>query len=126
MRKHPNKHAEGGPKRWRDRLSEPERKRYEGLWAANRGILLPGEHAYSVCNLVVRDLWGRSNLSRETLAAIWDLVDREGLGRLSREEFVVGLWLVDGCLRGRKAPVKVGESVWSSVRGLVGVRVRSG
>lgn len=38
MKKHPNKHHEGDRKRWRDEVSDRERKRYEGLWASNKGL----------------------------------------------------------------------------------------
>ncbi len=37
-KKHPNKHHEGDRKRWRDTVSDRERKRYEGLWASNKGL----------------------------------------------------------------------------------------
>lgn len=138
--KHPNKHAEGARKRWRDAITERERKRYEGVWAANRGLLLSRrdlspavtQHPNTVTAglqdevsaLVVRDLWGRSRLPPHVLEEVWNLVDGRGVGRLTREEFVVGMWLVDQALKGRKVPVKVQESVWASVRGAAGVRVR--
>ena len=158
MRKHPHKHAEGDRRRWRDEIEEVERKRYEGVWAANRGILGPPDevHAY-----VVRDVWSRSGLDPAVLAQIWDLVagtepdarpsvdsarrrpsgDGFSAARdhaspddvaaqppqqrraLRRDEFVVGMWLVDQCLRGRRLPPEVSDSVWQSARNLVvGVR----
>ena len=149
-KKHPNKHAEGDRKRWRDVITERERKRYEGVWAANRGLLSnfapqsDGSKADSVHALVVKDIWQRSGLSFSILEEIWELVegggrrmrelewDKRGRGRgqvrepwLKREEFVVGLWLVDQCLKGRKLPVEVRESVWGSVKRLMsGVTVR--
>ncbi|MCJ1236294.1 Increased rDNA silencing protein [Varicellaria rhodocarpa] len=135
LKKHPNKHAEGDRKRWRDVIDEQEKKRYEGVWAANRGILLiPAPHSSDstaitpeskdlVSNLVVRDIWSRSHLSFSTLAEVWDRVDLRGDGKLAREEFVVGTWLIDQCLKGKKIPVKVSESVWSSVRRLSGIKI---
>ncbi|KAF2838293.1 hypothetical protein M501DRAFT_1005160 [Patellaria atrata CBS 101060] len=141
VRKHPNKHHEGDRKRWRDAITERERKRYEGVWAANRGLHIyvpatngdaPGSHTHrkmiegaqnDVLNLVVRDIWCRSRLPHHVLEEVWNLVDQRRIGRLTREEFVVGLWLIDQRLKGRKLPVKVGESVWASVRG-VGVKVK--
>jgi hypothetical protein len=137
LKKHPNKHAEGDRKRWRDSITEKERKRYEGVWAANRGLLLSPQYFPSMKSpvdsslgscvhaYVVRDIWQRSHLPTNTLSGIWELVDGLGKGRLRREEFLVGLWLVDQCLKGRKLPVKVGESVWESVR-VVGVKVKGG
>jgi hypothetical protein len=128
-KKHPHKHAEGDRKRWRDAITERERKRYEGVWAANRGLLIPmrvrgGQDV--VHGLVVRDIWTRSQLGIRLLEEIWELVEgRIGgpKGMLGREEFVVGMWLVDQCLKGRKLPIAVGDSVWDSVRQLTGVRI---
>lgn len=146
IRKHPNKHHEGDRKRWRDVITERERKRYEGVWAANKGIhsfYTPEEQSYldrhpggkhaqilresvaeQVTNIVARDIWSRSRLPEDVLEHVWDLVDTQSNGRLLKEEFVVGLWLVDQCLKGRKLPTKVTESVWSSVRFLQGIRVK--
>jgi hypothetical protein len=45
-----------------------------------------------------------------------NLVDQDLKGRLSKEEFVVGMWLVDQSLSGRKLPsTKVPPEVWRSV-----------
>ncbi|KAI9793874.1 MAG: Increased rDNA silencing protein [Peltula sp. TS41687] len=142
LNKHPNKHQEGARKRWRDVVTERERKRYEGVWAANKGIHVSVEEVESspvkslqqsqhrllsveslVLNIVVRDIWSRSRLGNEVLEEIWDLVDRKGLGLLEREEFVVGMWLIDQRLKGRKLPVKVSVSVWESVRALRGIKI---
>lgn len=131
-------HHEGSRKRWREEITLRERKRYEGLWASNRGLLLtppstttanyapPGASAAPedeadqlVANVVVRDIWARSRLPFDELAEVWDLVDTRGRGVLDRVAFVVGMWLVDQRLRGRKIPQKVGESVWSSAKGMV-------
>jgi len=149
IRKHPNKHHEGDRKRWRNAVTERERKRYEGVWAANRGIacVYPAEEAAKlaasytendekiattvrdavadqVSDVVVRDLWQRSRLPQHVLQEIWDLVDGSGTRRLGRDEFVVGLWLVDQRLKGRKLPVRVSESVWNSVRLVQGIKIR--
>jgi len=85
----------------------------------------PSEAAWDVLSLVVRDIWMRSRLPEHVLEEVWALVDGREIGRLRREEFVVGMWLIDQRLKGRKLPVKVSESVWGSVRG-VGVRVKVG
>ncbi|KAL8868675.1 MAG: hypothetical protein Q9174_004836 [Haloplaca sp. 1 TL-2023] len=140
--KHPHKHHEGDRKRWRDEITEPERKRYEGVWAANRGLLIPylrsrpslsppdtsdqsSEAAKNgVLNIIVRDIWSRSHLSPDVLAEIWDLVNLSGKPWLGKEEFVVGMWLVDQRLKGRKSPGRVSDSVWWSARGLMGVKVK--
>ncbi|KAF2710099.1 hypothetical protein K504DRAFT_377897 [Pleomassaria siparia CBS 279.74] len=129
-RKHPNKHHEGTRKRWRDAITERERKRYEGVWAANKGLCIPPparsqdtDSTQDVLNLVTKDIWTRSRLPDHELEEVWSLVDSRGVGSLRREEFVVGLWLIDQRLKGRKLPIRVTESVWESVRG-VGVRVK--
>ncbi|KAK4456214.1 hypothetical protein QBC34DRAFT_12825 [Podospora aff. communis PSN243] len=129
-------HNEGSRRRWRDEVSPRERRRYEAVWASNRGLFLrPGwafnashpedygvaaegtPEAELVVNVVVRDIWSRSRLPADELAEVWDLVDKRGDGALGRQEFVVGMWLIDQRLRGRKIPARVGESVWASVRG---------
>jgi hypothetical protein len=145
MKKHPNKHHEGDRKRWRDAITERERKRYEAVWASNKGLHVynntdsfpppPGSenqtnaqaflnHSNSVSNFVVRDIWSRSRLGADVLSEVWELVDRTGTGMLSREEFVVGLWLIDQRLKGRKLPIRVGDSVWSSIATLGGIKVK--
>ncbi|OCT45098.1 hypothetical protein CLCR_05668 [Cladophialophora carrionii] len=138
-RRHPNMHHEGDRRRWRDKITERERKRYEGVWAANRGLLLDYdldnvEHEHRrdgtpasdlVVNVVVRDIWERSRLPKDVLEEIWDLVAQPDVKTLNREEFVVGLWLIDQRLKGRKLPVKVSQSVWSSVRHTQGVKISS-
>lgn len=152
IHKHPNKHHEGDRKRWRDQITEFERKRYEGVWAANRGLLMSSAYPHvqsdnnnntlsppptqpgvtartttgnnNVLNIIVQDIWSRSHLPPDALEEIWDLVNRDGTSVLGKEEFVVGMWLVDQRLKGRKLPGKVSDSVWFSARGLTGVKVR--
>lgn len=127
LNRHPNKHHEGDRKRWQAEITEKERKRYEGVWATNRGLLVPSElpdSSSTVLDLVVRDIWSRSRLPDEVLAEVWDLVNISHVRRLSKEEFVVGMWLIDQKLKGRKLPMKVSESVWYSVRRLSGIKVR--
>jgi len=132
VKKHPHKHHEGDRKRWRDEITERERKRYLAVWASNKGIhtsnarinhdALPDSlardlEAEVVCNLVVRDVFSRSRLGNDVLGEVYDLVNHDNTGGLSRDEFVVGLWLIDQRLKGRKLPIKVSPSVWESVVG---------
>ena len=137
IRKHQHKHHEGDRKRWRDKISERERKRYEGVWAANRGLYTSWaqpERRFGdsstflkdtdlVLNIVVRDIWERSRLPKDVLEEAWDLVAREDADSLRRDEFVVGLWLIDQRLKGRKLPMRISSSVWASVRHTVGVKI---
>lgn len=128
MKKHPHKHHEGDRKRWRDSITERERKRYEAVWASNKGLFMSGPDGNgdenTVCSLVVRDIFSRSRLHADELEEVYSLVDRHGNGRLEREEFVVGLWLIDQRLKGRKLPIKVSDSVWKSVGVLGRIKVR--
>jgi hypothetical protein len=133
IHKHPHKHHEGDRKRWRREVTEKERKRYEGVWASNKGLLIPpgrgngGERrpqpAEMVLNLVVREIWSRSRLPSAILGQVWELVDHQRVGLLTKEEFVVGMWLIDQQLKGHKLPTKVPESVWDSVRYVTGIRL---
>jgi hypothetical protein len=138
LHKHPHKHHEGDRKRWRQEVTEKERKRYEGVWASNKGLLIPPGRGNArspngaekwpppsemVLNLVVREIWSRSRLPAAVLEQVWDLVDHQQIGLLTKEEFVVGMWLIDQQLKGHKLPVKVPDSVWDSVRYVTGIRL---
>ncbi|PON20827.1 hypothetical protein TGAM01_v210335 [Trichoderma gamsii] len=134
LRKGKHAHHEGSRKKWREEIRPRERKRYEALWASNRGIMLTDTRLMSpatsissnldrdvsqcVANVVVREVWKRSRLPLDELAEIYDLVDRSRMGMLSRAEFVVGTWLVDQRLKGRKVPARVTDSVWGSANGV--------
>ncbi|KAF7588207.1 Increased rDNA silencing protein [Aspergillus hancockii] len=144
IRKHPHKHHEGDRRRWRSELTEKERKRYEGVWAANKGLVVPTKEEVDrqcsqadplrekwppnasemVANIVVRDIWSRSRLPFFVLEQIWNLVDTQSIGLLTREEFVVGMWLIDQQLKGHKLPTKVPDSVWASVKRIPGINLR--
>lgn len=139
----------------REYITEQERKRYDGLWVANKGLYmdlvdpstlnisqepteqnntalkasimstkseLPPLETNLMLNLVVRDIWARSRLPPDSLRQIWDLVDTRGDGTLERKSFIIGMWLVDQCLYGRKLPKQLDESVWNSISQL-GVNV---
>ncbi|GAV51487.1 hypothetical protein ZYGR_0AD06700 [Zygosaccharomyces rouxii] len=114
-------------------VTSQERKRYEGMWVSNRCMyldlldwweaVLDGDNHVNVdlpddglmLNLVVKDIWSRSNLSVELLLQIYEMVDSRKDGTLDRKSFVVGMWLVDQCLYGRKLPKEIDQKVWSSV-----------
>jgi len=63
-------------------LSEAQRKRYEGVWASNHSpnLFSSSSDAESdfLSNLIVRELWTRSKLSRELLAHIWYIPNHVG------------------------------------------------
>ncbi|CCX15518.1 Similar to Increased rDNA silencing protein 4; acc. no. A1CBF3 [Pyronema omphalodes CBS 100304] len=100
---------------WRWVITAQERRRYEGLFAANK------DSNGDVINFKVKELWGRSRLEPRVLKAVYELVDRNKRGKLDREEFVVGLWLVDQALKGHKVPERVHEGLWEGVRLPVGL-----
>ena len=55
---------------------------------------------------MVKRIWKRSRLPSDTLEKIWNLIDFRRDGTLNKNEFLVGMWLVDQCLYGRKLPKK--------------------
>ena len=63
-------HVHTGPQS----MTEAERKRYEGVWASNHRrnvhLVLFDEQNF-LDNLVIRELWMRSNLPHELLGHIW-------------------------------------------------------
>lgn len=110
-------------------ITDDVRKRYEGVFVANRGLYMDkcltetSENKMSFINaLVVRELWSRSRLPSSILEKIWDLVDSRKTGCLDRRQFLVGMWLVDQCLYGRKLPKLVSDQLWASVQS-IGVNV---
>lgn len=113
-----------------DYVTERERKRYESMWVSNKDTyleLLPWWNNADLktrmiipedglmINIVVSDIWNHSNLPQGTLAQIYDMVDTRQDGTLDRNSFVVGMWLVDQSLYGRKLPQKLDSKVWDSV-----------
>ncbi|GME87887.1 unnamed protein product [Ambrosiozyma monospora] len=100
-------------------LTKEEKKRYEGVWASNRGKYVPTEipgYTDLVHGLVVREVWKRSKLEDEQLSRVWLLLKKgkEDDGFLNKLEFIVGLWLIDQCLYGKKLPVTISREVWIS------------
>jgi hypothetical protein len=132
VRRHPHKHHEGERKRWREQVTEDEYKRYAGLWATNKGLLFSQRERNStedniddeICSVVARELWRRSRLPDPILYQIWDLVNERKVARLTKAQFIVGLWLIDQRLMGRKVPAKVVPSVWQSVERFSGPGVK--
>ncbi|CAI4034340.1 hypothetical protein SMKI_10G1270 [Saccharomyces mikatae IFO 1815] len=117
-------------------ITEQERKRYESMWVSNRYSylrLLPWWPTFAdeddesrlqplnlpqdglMLNLVVKDIWCRSNLPVDLLVQIYNMVDTRKDGTLDRKSFIVGMWLVDQCLYGRKLTNELDQRVWNSV-----------
>ncbi|QID86463.1 Increased rDNA silencing protein [Saccharomyces pastorianus] len=113
-------------------VTDSERKRYESMWVSNRhrhlDLLswwpvseddptvmnsLPEDGL--ILNIIVHDIWKRSNVPSSLLAEIYAKVDSRKDGTLDRKSFIVGMWLVDQCLYGRKLPNVVEQCVWDSV-----------
>ncbi|KAJ3098578.1 actin organization and endocytosis protein [Phlyctochytrium planicorne] len=59
----------------------------------------------------VRSIWLRSRLDGVSLGMIWLLVDGRREFRLNREEFSVGMHLIDERLRGRPIPAVLGKDL---------------
>lgn len=98
-------------------FSEDRMKAYEqfhGLDEVDAKQLIHG--------VVVKRIWQRSKLPNATLKSIWDMVDFRRDGTLNKVEFVVGMWLVDQCLYGRKLPKEVKPEIWDSL-GNIGLSV---
>ncbi|KAI5952899.1 IRS4 [Candida jiufengensis] len=75
-----------------------------------------------ILGCVVKRIWNRSRLPNDILQQIWNLVDFRRDGSLNKNEFIVGMWLVDQCLYGKKLPKKLEPIVWESLGG-IGVNV---
>ncbi|KAI5961598.1 IRS4 [Candida pseudojiufengensis] len=75
-----------------------------------------------ISGCVVKRIWNRSRLPDDILEQVWNLVDFRRDGSLNKNEFLVGMWLVDQCLYGRKLPKKLDSIVWESLGG-IGVNV---
>ncbi|RGB25795.1 hypothetical protein C1646_631852, partial [Rhizophagus diaphanus] len=56
---------------------------------------------------VVKEIYLRSRLDNKTLFKIWNLLDDDEDGRLSRNEFCVGMFLIDERLKGHPVPNKL-------------------
>jgi hypothetical protein len=135
--RHPNKHHEGDRRRWEARIEAEEVRRYEGVWVVNSdkdpnasGASASEKRRQSsseMIDVVVRELWSRSGLSNDVLAEVWDLVDDRRVNRLTREQFIVGMWLIGRKLDGKELPHRVPESLWLSVTPFIsstGVSIR--
>ncbi|KAG9301188.1 hypothetical protein G9A89_012571 [Geosiphon pyriformis] len=74
------------------------RKRYEQVFEAkqNREGYIDGE--------VVKDIYVKSRLDSKTLHKIWNLVDTRKIGKLNKQEFSAGMFLIDERLKGIPVP----------------------
>ncbi|CAO3568481.1 unnamed protein product [Mortierella alpina] len=88
---------------------KPEaRRRYETLFKS----VCSGEH---IEGGKVHAIYVRSRLDSKTLAQIWDLVDVDNAGRLTRAQFCMGLYLIDERLASGLIPLEVSDELWVSV-----------
>ncbi|KAI9140305.1 hypothetical protein BKA69DRAFT_515770 [Paraphysoderma sedebokerense] len=77
------------------------------LPALKRYIILFNEYAErsasssvnTIAGATVKTIWAKSRLNFDVLAKIWRLVSTNQKEELVREEFVVGVWLIDEVLR---------------------------
>ncbi|CAG8801837.1 17706_t:CDS:2, partial [Dentiscutata erythropus] len=79
------------------------RARYEIVFEANKD-----DDGY-IDGAVVKEIYVRSRLDNQTLCKIWELLDTDEDGRLSKNEFSVGMFLIDERLRGNPVPDELPE-----------------
>lgn len=70
-------------------------------------------------NFVVYEIFNRSNLPPRLLAQIYSLIDLRHDGTITKKSFIVGMWLIDQCLYGKKLPAAIPDLVWDSVDKMV-------
>jgi len=79
-------------------ISEQEKATYSELF----NTLNPVDE--KVAGKSVRTILTQSKLPTEILSRIWVLSDRDKDGALTREDFVIAMWLVNSCLGGKELP----------------------
>lgn len=67
-----------------------------------------------------KDIFLKAKLPTNTLGQIWNLVDKDNLGKLNLNAFVIAMHLIHGVLSGniRQLPPFLPENVWRSVEAL--------
>ncbi|GJJ78926.1 hypothetical protein EMPS_11285 [Entomortierella parvispora] len=82
--------------------------RYEALFRdSTTGEYMDGAQVHAI--------YVKSRLDSKTLAQIWDMVDVDNAGRLSRAQFCMGLYLIDERLASGLIPLEVSDELWVSV-----------
>ncbi|KAF9127187.1 Increased rDNA silencing protein [Mortierella sp. 14UC] len=89
-------------------IARDARRRYETLFkSVSQGEYIEGAKVHAI--------YVRSRLDSPTLAQIWDLVDVDNAGRLSKAQFCMGLYLIDERLGTGLIPLEVSDELWVSV-----------
>ncbi|KAG0347573.1 hypothetical protein BG004_007477 [Podila humilis] len=88
-------------------MPHESRRRYEALF---RSVCSSG----SIEGPKVYEIYVRSRLDSKTLAQIWDLVDIDNAGKLSKAQFCMGLYLIDERLASGTIPLEVSDELWVS------------
>lgn len=67
-----------------------------------------------------KDIFLKAKLPTNTLGQIWNLVDKDNLGKLNLNAFVIAMHLIHGVLSGKikQLPPFLSENVWRSVEAL--------
>ncbi|TPX37434.1 hypothetical protein SmJEL517_g00684 [Synchytrium microbalum] len=89
-----------------DDIPDDAKTRYEDVFQrydANNEAILSGDE--------VRTIWMRSGLDPPTLGQIWVLADVDEDGALTKEEFCIGMFLIDERLRGVEIPDRLPENL---------------
>ncbi|KAF9585364.1 hypothetical protein BGW38_002703 [Lunasporangiospora selenospora] len=88
------------------------RKRYEDLFRSSCSSERIDGHK-------VHAIFVRSRLDSKTLAQIWNMVDVDNTGRLTKAQFCMGLYLIDERLSSGLIPLEVSDELWVSVMQLL-------
>ncbi|OBA25970.1 hypothetical protein HANVADRAFT_12539, partial [Hanseniaspora valbyensis NRRL Y-1626] len=114
-------------------ITSEEKKRYEGIWVSNKNRfleMLPQQNHHLkkiykeeeedfMVNFVVYEIYNRSNLPPRILCQIYYMIDLKHDGTITKNSFIVGMWLIDQCLYGKKLPAVIPDLVWDSVEKMV-------
>lgn len=65
-----------------------------------------------------RGIFLKAKLPTDVLSQIWALSDRENRGQLSRDEFVIAMFLIQGSIQGaiKQLPQQVPQTLWDQVK----------
>lgn len=66
-----------------------------------------------------RNIFLKAKLPTNVLGQIWALVDRQNSGQLTRDEFIVAMYLIQGSLNGviKQVPPTLPQSIWDQLKG---------
>ncbi|GMM38555.1 Ede1 protein [Saccharomycopsis crataegensis] len=71
----------------------------------------------SISGMEAREIFLKAKLQENILGLIWNACDRGAKGNLSKDEFCLAMFLIQGMLRGsiKQVPTSVSETTWSQI-----------